>query len=88
MRPHYSTEELNMQCESILFTYLQKRYGRVVFPIRTDDLRYLLERDTQHLDLHSDFTKESEQVEVVAEFRRGRKLVVRIAAKLAGTPAL
>ncbi|HUD54219.1 MAG TPA: polyphosphate kinase 1 [Terracidiphilus sp.] len=77
-----------MQCESILFTYLQKRYGRVVFPIRTDDLRYLLERDTQHLDLHSDFTKESEQVEVVAEFRRGRKLVVRIAAKLAGTPAL
>jgi hypothetical protein len=88
MRPHYSTEELNVQCESILFTYLQKKYGSVAFPVRTDDLRYLLERDTQRLDLHSDFTKEGEQVEVLTEFRRGRKPLVRIAAKLAGTPGL
>jgi hypothetical protein len=88
MGPHYSTEDLDRECESILFTYLQKKHGNVVVPIRTEDLRCLLERDTQCLDLHSDFTKEIGQVEGLTEFRRGQKPVVRIAAKLAETPGL
>jgi hypothetical protein len=88
MRPHYSTDELDTQCESVLFTYLQKKYGSIDFPVRTDDLLCLLERDTQSLDLHADFAKENGQLGGLTEFLRGRKPVVRIAAKLTETPGL
>jgi hypothetical protein len=81
MRPHYSTEELDAQCESILSAFLQKKYGKVVFPIRTADLQSLLERETCRLDLSSEFALEP-QVECLTEFRRGCKPVVRITARL------
>lgn len=88
MRPHYSTEELNTQCESILSAFLQKKYGRVEFPLCTADLHALLERETSRLDLAADFALENPQLEGLTEFRRGRKPVVRIAARLTASPLL
>jgi hypothetical protein len=82
MRPHYGAEELNAQCETILFEYLAKKRGKVDFPVSTEDLRCLLERATEALNLHSDFARESRELEGLTEFRRGRKPVVKIAAKL------
>ncbi|HSZ16712.1 MAG TPA: hypothetical protein VK764_06400 [Terracidiphilus sp.] len=88
MRPHYSTEELDAQCETILSEYLQKKYSDVSFPVKTDDLLSLLQRDTRRLDLNADFTTEGGQIEGLIEFRRGQKPVVRIAAQLRKNPGL
>jgi hypothetical protein len=88
MRPHFSTEELNAQCEALLTDFLQKQHGKVELPVRTADLLALLERETCRLDLASDFALENAQVEGLTEFRRGRKPIVRIAARLSATPLL
>jgi hypothetical protein len=82
MRPHYLPEELDSQCEAIIIEYLKKKYGAVAFPISTDDLTCLLERDAQSLDLYADLSNEEGQVEGVTEFLRGQKPVVKIAAEL------
>ncbi len=49
-RPHYSPEQLDSECERVISEFLQGRYGRVAFPIGTDDLTVLLERDVEDLD--------------------------------------
>jgi hypothetical protein len=87
-RPHYSPEQLDAQCERIVGSFLQSRYGCIVFPISTDDLTVLLERDVEDLDPYADFSAEEGEIEGVTEFRLGSKPLVRIAAKLTNTPNL
>ena len=87
-RPHYSPEQLDAECERIVNEFLHARYGLVVFPISTDDLSVLLERDVEDLDPYADFSSEEGEVEGVTEFRVGRKPSVRIAARLTNTPNL
>jgi hypothetical protein len=41
-RPHYLPEELDAECEKIVHDFLLNRYGRVEYPVRTDDLTVLL----------------------------------------------
>jgi len=78
MRPDYSAEEINQQCETIVCNCSRKKYGDVVFPLRTDDLRELLETETESLDLCADLSNESGETELLAEFRHGHRPVVRI----------
>jgi hypothetical protein len=59
-----------------------------VFPISTNDLTCLLERDIKSLDLYADLSNEEGQVEGVTEFRLGQKPTVKIAARLTETPNL
>lgn len=87
-RPHYSPEQLDAECERIVSEFLHDRYGRVIFPISTDDLTVLLERDVEDFDAYADFSSEEGEIEGVTEFRRGRKPTVKIAAKLTSTPGL
>ncbi len=87
-RPHYSPEELDAECEKIVTDFLVQKHGRAVFPLSTNDLTCLLERDIKSLDLYADFSEEEGQVEGVTEFRLGQKPVVKIAARLTETPNL
>lgn len=87
-RPHYLPEELDAECERIVQDFLFDRYGRVEYPVRTDDLTVLLERDSEDLDLYADFSDEEGQIEGVTEFRIGRKPRVKIAARLSNSPNL
>jgi hypothetical protein len=88
MRPNYSAEELDAQSEAILFEYLQKKRGAVSFPVATDDLSSLLESEVHSLQSDRSLSKERGEVESIVEFQRGRKPVVRIAARLTETPGL
>ena len=87
-RPHYSPEQLDAESERIVSEFLQDRYGRVAFPISTEDLKVLLERDVEDLDSYADFSTEEGEVEGVTEFRMGRKPNVRIAATLTNSAGL
>ncbi len=49
-RPHYKPEELDRECENIIAGFLKQRYGSEDYPVSTDDLTVLIERDTAVAD--------------------------------------
>ena len=42
-RPHYEIEELEDECERIITSFLERRYGQIVIPVPTDALKVLIE---------------------------------------------
>jgi len=82
-RPHYKPDELDHECESAITSFLRSR-GEVRFPVSTEDLTRLIERDTDDLDLYADLSEYGSDVEGVTEFTPGRKPTVRISERLSG----
>lgn len=83
LRPHYLPLELDRACEQIITKFLNDRHERVNYPISTDDLTLLIERDTEDFDSHADLSIYGSEVEGVTEFQPGRKPKVKISADLA-----
>lgn len=44
-RPHYKPEELDRECESVITGFLKGLYGEARYPVDTEDLKKLIERD-------------------------------------------
>ena len=82
-RPHYKPEELDRECENLINTFLKNIYGTARFPVSTDDLTRLIERDTEDLDLYADLSGYGPEVEGLTEFYPGRKPSVKISSTLA-----
>ena len=61
---------------------MEKRYGKLAFPIPTDALTKLIERDAGDLDLYADLSDEGSGVEGLTEFFPGELPHVRIASAL------
>jgi hypothetical protein len=80
-RPHYLPEELDAECERVILSFLNKKYGKVEFPIKTDDLTIFIEEQAD-LDSYADLSGEGDHVEGVTEFLPGKRPVVRIAEAL------
>jgi len=80
-RPHYLPEELDAECERVILSFLNKKYGKVEFPIKTDDLTIFIEEQAD-LDSYADLSGEGDHVEGVTEFLSGKRPVVRIADAL------
>ena len=55
-RPHYEPKELDRECEAIVSAFLRERHGSVAYPLTTDDLTVLIERDTESLDQYADLS--------------------------------
>jgi hypothetical protein len=81
-RPHYLPEELDEECEQVVRTFLRQKYGRIDFPIRTDDLTVFIEQKAD-LDSYADLSGEEGEVEGVTEFTPGQRPTVRISIALA-----
>lgn len=77
-RPHYDPLELDHDCESIVTTFLTKKYGSATFPVKTDDLVAMIEEETDDLDLYADLSSEPGEVQGVTDFFRGKKPRVQI----------
>jgi hypothetical protein len=80
-RPHYLPEELDAECERVILSFLNKKYGKIEFPIKTDDLTVFIEEQAD-LDSYADLSGEGDHVEGVTEFQSGKRPVVRIAEAL------
>jgi hypothetical protein len=80
-RPHYLPEELDEECERIIRAFLQQKYGKIEFPIKTDDLTVLIEQKAD-LDSYADLAEEEGDVQGVTEFTPGKRPVIRIANAL------
>lgn len=81
-RPHYKPEELDRECENIITKFLNDKYGKSEFPVKTDDLTLLIERDTEDFDPYADLSMYGSDVEGVTEFQSGRKPKVKITENL------
>lgn len=81
-RPYYEGEELDRECEGIVAAFLKREYGSVTYPISTNDLTILIEREAASLDLYADFAAEGEGIEGMTEFFPRGKPAVHIAAEL------
>jgi len=81
-RPHYKPEELDRECESIIGKFLKELRGSVQYPVQTEDLKTLIERDTADLDVYADLSIYGNDVEGVTEFNSGKKPSVKIASHL------
>src|ERR1700724_505347 len=62
-RPHYEPKELDRECENIIAGFLKERHGAAKYPVSTDDLTVLIERDTESLDLFADLSSYGPKVE-------------------------
>lgn len=80
-RPHYLPKEIDDECERVVREFLTKRYGRVEFPIKTDDLTVLIEQKAD-LDSYADLSAEPGKVEGVTEFTPRKRPIVKISASL------
>jgi len=80
-RPHYLPEELDAECERVILAFLNKKYRKIEFPIKTDDLTVFIEEQAD-LDSYADLSGEGDRVEGVTEFVLGKRPVVRISSGL------
>jgi len=85
-RPHYQPEELDRECESIITTFLKGLHKDARYPVATEDLKVLIERDTEDLDVYADLSVYGNEVEGVTEFNPGRRPSVKIASILTEDP--
>jgi hypothetical protein len=81
-RPYYENDELDFECEQIITAFMREQLGEVRFPVSTDLLTKLIERDAEDLDLYADLTLEGPDVEAVTEFHSGRKPRVKVTSEL------
>lgn len=81
-RPHYEPEELDEECEMLIGTFLRAKHGVATYPVTTNDLTILIEREVESLDPYADLSQEGDDVEGVTDFTPGRKPRVRIASEL------
>lgn len=81
-RPHYLPGEIDDECERVVREFLTKRYGKIEYPIKTDDLTVLIEQKAD-LDSYADLSAEPGEVEGVTEFTPRKRPVVKISAALA-----
>ena len=84
-RPHYEIEELEDECERIITSFLERRYGQIVIPVPTDALKVLIEGEAAKL-LRADLSHEGEEVHGITEFFPGDKPWVSIARELSAQP--
>jgi hypothetical protein len=82
-RPHYEPAEIDVECEALITGFLRQRHGTVTFPIDTNDLVVLLEREANDVDIYADLSAEGTDVEGVTYFSPTGKPDVRIARHLA-----
>lgn len=86
-RPHYEPQELDRECESIICSFLKKKYGKAEFPVSTDDLTTLIEQEADDLDLYADLSVYGPTVEGVTIFVPGGKAKVQISSVLSDDSA-
>jgi len=63
--------------------FLNRQYGALVFPLRTEDLKVLIEQHIEDLDQFADLSGEGKDVEGITEFYVKGKPTVRISKSLA-----
>lgn len=81
-RPHYEPAELDTMFEQLIVKFLKCKYGRARFPVTTEDLKTLIEKDVSDLEQYADLSQFGDGVEGVTLFDPGSKPKVYVTAEL------
>ncbi len=81
-RPYYEARELDHECEVLIRELLQRRHGKVSWPVATEDLTVLIEMHDADLDSYADLTRYGHDVEGVTEFFSNRGPKVSISERI------
>ncbi|KQT49000.1 hypothetical protein ASG43_09215 [Aureimonas sp. Leaf454] len=84
-RPHYEPMEIDRDCETLVESFLLKKYGRIEYPISTDDLSSMIEEHVEDLDPYADLSEEGSDVEGVTRLTLGRRPVIEISETLSSS---
>ena len=84
MRPYFEARELDHECEALIRELLQRRHGKVSWPVATEDLTVLIEMHDAVLDSYADLTRYGDDVEGVTEFLPDRGPKVSISERISG----
>jgi hypothetical protein len=82
LRPRYVRSELNSMAAEVAPSFLERKYGCIRFPLRTEDLKILIERSVEDLDLYYEFSEEEGNAEGVTIFSPGNRPSIKIARRL------
>ena len=80
-RPHYQPDAMDAQCERLVHKFLLKKYGKIEFPFKTEDITIVIE-ERADLDSCVDLSHEDGEIDGVTEFRIGRRPLVSISDRL------
>ena len=81
-RPHYEPAELDVMFERLVIGFLKEKYADVRFPISTEDLKTLIERDVSDLEQYADLSRFGPGVEGATVFEGKAKPMVFVTAEL------
>lgn len=85
-RPFYDEVELDAECEHLVSEFLISRHGFVQFPMSTDDLQVMIERDVADLDFGTDLSVYGSGIEGITELFPNQKPRVQIDSELVNNP--
>ena len=85
-RPYYPQDEVDYICEQLVVDYLNEQYCKIDYPLKTEDLKVLLDQKVSDLDVYADLSSEGEDVEGMTDFFTARKPIVRISKTLTEDP--
>lgn len=74
--------EIDRDCDRLVSSFLQQRYGEVRFPISTDDLTILVEQHCVSLNQYADLSEEGDDVEGMTCFLANEMPQILISALL------
>jgi len=80
-RPHYQPDAIDAHCERLVQKFLMKKYGKIEFPFKTEDITIFVE-ERADLDSCVDLSHEEGDVDGVTEFKPGQRPLVSISDKL------
>jgi Zn-dependent peptidase ImmA (M78 family) len=81
-RPFFEDGEIDHECEDAVTKFLTNKYGAISYPINTNDLTILLDRNAGCVDLYADLTEFGNDVEGITEFYANKKPKVLISRQL------
>jgi hypothetical protein len=81
-RPHYEPVELDVMFERLVVGFLKEKYQDARFPIVTEDLKTLIERDVSDLEQYADLSRYGPGVEGATVFESKGKPKVFVTAEL------
>ena len=89
-KQHYDLIYLDKLAEKTAFSFLSEKYGEVKYPISTDDLTLLIEKNVDDFDLYADLKTEhgDDSIEGVTQFSPKKIPSVRISKELSENPLM
>lgn len=81
-RPHFDAGEIDRECETLTEAFLLRKYGKIEYPLATDDLATMIEDHVDYLDQYADLSKEGRDVEGVTRFFVGATPSIEVSESL------